>query len=259
MAEGVLENIILVCEDSLEGILTAIYEAYALRLPHEQILLQVGQEENLRLFASYREVQPDREKAEKVMSTLRKRFGEKDYYALCLALTTTAPEKAQAVYRTVVWGLACRRQGSILSHLVDDNVRRVMELSREALNELHHFREFLRFRELDGGGLYAVIKAKCNILTMLTMHFADRLPMENFLIYDEERELYAVHPAGKEWFLMEGQKGEGIELAEEELYYQELFRHFCHNISIEGRKNLKLQRNMLPLRFRPYMVEFPEK
>lgn len=89
--------------------------------------------------------------------------------------------------------------------------------------------------------------------------------MENFAICDENRKLYAIHPAGKDWFLMSGQhmppraeKGE-LTLTAEEEHYQELFRHFCHTISIEDRKNLKLQQNMLPLRFRNYMVEFVEK
>lgn len=136
---------------------------------------------------------------------------------------------------------------------------------------------FLCFEELETGILYAVISPKNNILPYLAEHYSDRLPMENFLIWDEGRDLYVVHPAGKEWFLLKesekknrGEKASDKKedahdeerfgaLSLEEKYYQELFRHFCHTISIEGRKNLNLQRNMLPLRFRPYMVEFFEK
>ncbi len=260
------QNQILVCEDSLEGIFTGIYEAYALRIPHDRIFLQVGHEGNLRLFAVYTEIRPDTEKVQKVMRTLRSRFGEKDYASLCMALTTSDRNKAQAVYKTIVWGLSGRYKGSILNHLIDDNVRRTMELAREAGNELHHYREFLRFQELENGILHAVTAPQCDILPMLITHFADRLPMENFIIYDEVRDYYAVHPAGREWFLMSGSTKEGTEVkqvckaeSEAEQYYQELFRHFCHTISIEERKNLNLQRNMLALRFRPNMVEFTQK
>ena len=45
-------------------------------------------------------------------------------------------------------------------------------------------------------------------------------------------------------------------LSEDEMTYQELFRQFCHTITIEGRRNAQLQKGMLPLRFREYMVEF---
>lgn len=261
--------VILLCEDSLEGIFTGIYDAYALRIPLDNVRLQVGEEENLRLFAIYRQVQPDTEKNGKVIRTLKQKFGMEDYRALCMALSSTDSEKAEAVFRTVVWGLSKDRRGSILAHLVDDNVRKVLELSRGATNEMHHLRGFLRFQELSDGILYAVISPKNNIIPYLAEHFSDRLPMENFLILDEGRDVYAVHPAGKEWFLVTGnpvsetdctgQRAHEAFVSEEERYYQELFRHFCHTISIEGRKNLKLQRNMLPLRFRPYMIEFFEK
>lgn len=260
------ENVMLLCKDSPEGILTGIYEAYALRIPHERIGLQIGQEETLMLFTSYKQIPADGEKAEKVSRTLRARLGEEDYYAICMALTTASAEKAQAVYKTVVYGLSAKRRGRVMEHLSDDNIRKVMELSRGAGNELRHLNGFLRFQELENGLLYAVIKPKNNILPMLAEHFADRLPGENFIIRDEGRNLYAVHPAGREWFLMDGQgrkddmeETDNCKLSQEEKHYQELFRSFCHNISIEDRKNLKLQRNMLPLRFRLYMTEFMKK
>ena len=258
------ESIVLICEDSMEGIFTGIYEAYALRLPHKKISLQIGEEENFRLFTSYRKVAPDAQKAQKVMQTLQRRFWEKDCHDLCMAMTAGDNRKADAVYKTVVWGLSGRCRGSILAHMADDSVRTVVELSRRAVNELHHMRGFLRFSELENGILYAVIAPKDNILPMLAGHFADRLPMENFLIFDESRELYAIHPACKEWFLMSGKVVEDeengrVEVSAAEEYYQELFQSFCHSISIESRRNLKLQQNMLPLRFRPYMVEFQKK
>ena len=38
--------------------------------------------------------------------------------------------------------------------------------------------------------------------------------------------------------------------------YQKLFQRFCESIAIEARVNPKLQRSMLPLRFRDNMTEF---
>ncbi len=266
------ENIILQCENSFVGILTGIYEAYALRIPHWRINLQIEEEGNLCLFSEYKKVEPDVQKAEKVSNTLQKKFGEKDFYTICLALASFSEKKAQAVYKTVVWGLSSGRRKNILGHLADDNVRTVMELGRQVENELHHLQGFLRFHELEGGILYAVMRPKSDIIMPLAEHFSDRLPMEDFLIYDEGRNQYAVHAAGKEWFMMQGESnknGDDAVNAEEDMkrmqpsaddgYYQELFCRFCHTISIEARKNLKLQQNMLPLRFRPYMVEFEKR
>ena len=83
------------------------------------------------------------------------------------------------------------------------------------------------------------------------------------MIYDECRNLFGIHPAGKDWYLVSGngfpENEEGMRLSEQELKIQELFRHFCHRISIKERENLHLQRNMLPLRFQEYMIEFDKK
>ena len=47
-----------------------------------------------------------------------------------------------------------------------------------------------------------------------------------------------------------------FQISEKEEKYRELFKHFCHKIAIKERKNLELQRNHLPLRYREYMTEF---
>ena len=109
--------------------------------------------------------------------------------------------------------------------------------------------------------LYAKIGPKSNAVTFLMPHFSDRLPIENFVIYDDTRGIFGVHPAGGQWYLLSGEEsGEReLRLSEQEMQYQELFRHFCRTIAIKERKNLKLQRNMLPLRFQEYMVEFRQK
>ena len=69
------EHYILICEDNEIGIFTGVYEAYERKLDHSTTVLQVGEEENLRLFAEYIRITPSQEKAEKVMRTIRKRFG----------------------------------------------------------------------------------------------------------------------------------------------------------------------------------------
>ena len=258
------EMVTLICEDSAEGIFTAIYEAYERKLSIEHVKLHVGEVYEPALFTTYQKVLPNEEKAEKVIRTLQKKFPQEDYLSLCYALSSPDKRKADAVFHTIVWGLKGLYQNSILEHLSCDAVRITMELARNAQNEYLHLRGFTRFEELKGGLLYTVIAPRNHILPQLAAHFADRFPGENFIMLDEGRLLYAVHPAHKQWFLVtpdpvertECSCSETVELSDRERYYQELFREFCHNISIEDRRNLKLQRNMLPLHFRLYMTEF---
>lgn len=258
--ENEFENIVMVCEDSLDGIFTGIYEAYEKKLPLSRTWLQIGEEDNIRLFTTYIEVKPNQEKAMKVVRTLKQRLGEDDYFTLCMALSSPSPDKAQAVFRTVVWGLKEKQCRSVMEHLTDDYIRRVLELSRNAGNELQHLKGFLRFHELEGDILYSVISPSNDLLPLLAIHFTDRLPKEDFVIFDEGRKLYAVHPSGRDWFMMkdcpETEAIGQMAMTKEEEYYQDLFRHFVKCISIEARANYQLQRNMLPIHFRKYMVEF---
>ena len=94
------------CEDTLEGIYTAIYNIYADR--HNLSDTRICLEEEYQLFAEYIPVETDTERALKVMRTCQKQFGERDYYSLCMALMTPDMEKAQAVYKTIAYGLKAK-------------------------------------------------------------------------------------------------------------------------------------------------------
>lgn len=250
------------CEDSLEGIFTAIFTAYEEKQNPRDTRISLSEE--LFLFAEHVSVIPHREKTFKVMNTLKKQFGEEDYLMLCLALSSSHEKKAQAVYQTVAAGLKARcARGHLFDNLADDWVNLAFCLARGANNENQHLRGFLRFQELENGVLFARIGPKNNLLTFLMPHFADRMPLENFMIYDEARGLFGIHPAKKQWYLVRedveilGFNGtEDWGLSKKEREYQELFRTFCHKMAVEGRENRKLQQNMLPLRFQEYMVEF---
>lgn len=252
----------LICEDSIEGVFTGIYEAYALREGHEHTHLQIGEEDNLKLFASYLYIQPDSVKTRKVAKTIQERLGRETYMSICRALAAEDVLKGEAVYQTVVDGITRGSGKRVLENTCNPHVNKVFCLARSTGSEIHRLMEFIRFQELQQGILYSKIGPKCNIVSFLMPHFADRLPLENFIIYDEKRELYGVHPAKKEWYLVSGLEesmDDTFQLSEKETEYQELFTMFCHTIAIKERKNLKLQQQMLPLRFQEYMIEFGKK
>lgn len=249
------------CQDSLESIFTAIYRVYEEHRRREEVLLSL--DDDPMLFSTEIEVEEDESRYSRVIHTLRNRFGEDDYADICLALTSPDTEKAQAVYGTVAAGLhaGCGR-GHLFDNLADAEVHKAFQLARNAGREYCHLRGFTRFQELKHGGMYAEIGPKNNLLTFLMAHFADRFPGENFVLRDAGRDLYGVHTsAGAErdsWYLLRGEHlcADRIQISVEEEKYQVLFKEFCTAIGIRERRNLALQRDMLPLRFRGYMTEF---
>ena len=257
-----MEETVLICEDSQESIFTAIYQTYEWKLDREQVFLQIGEEGNLRLFAKYIKVETDEDKAKKVASTIIRKMGEGVYWDVCCVLASEDAEKAQAVYRTIVTAIDQKQYRNVMSNIKDPFIQKAFELARATGREINHLEGFLRFQELENGVLYAGIGPKNNLVTLLMPHFQNRYPLENFIIHDDIRQIFVIHPAGKEAFVLTGNEFTDFHLpenSEEEKYFQSLFVEFCHTIAIKERKNLALQRNMLPLRFQEYMVEFGKK
>lgn len=263
-----MEIVVFVCEESIEGILTGVYDAWAEALSsglghaHCRLAVNNGKDYNLELFCSYRDTPADTVKAGKVIRTLRKRLGEEVYECLCYAMASREPDRAEAVYRTIVAGLSMEQGYRVLDKVTDPHVVRCFELKRNVGGEIHRELEFLRFKELENGVLLAKIHPKNDVLMYLGPHFSDRLPLENFLIYDTNRRKALFHEREKDWYMMDA-----LELDEEmagristeEEYYQDLFRMFCRTIAIESRENRALQRQFLPLYFRDVMPEFAKK
>ena len=242
------QHIIMVCEDSDTGIFTGIYEAYERKWNHDTTILQVGEEENLRLFSEYIPIVPDEEKAEKVIRTIRRRFGEETLRIIFEALASTDMKKGHMVYQMIVFGLKGQYEPVV----------KVVALSTTVWHECHHFYGFLRFQELSGGILFAKINPKARLLYLLGDHFSDRFPRENFMIYDEHHDLCLIHGSGRPWYIVSGEllQMEGLpEVSGDELRIQELFKYFCHKIAIKERENPMLQQQMMPLRYRSNMVE----
>ena len=250
---------VYICQDSPEGIFTAIYNIFENKhnLPDTRLLLEW---EPL-LLAEYIEVEADAEKSQKVLRTLFRRFGQEDTHLIFMALASSDPEKAEAVYRTIAYGLAEKvRPGHLFDHLADRYVLYAHKLSLNARRECQHFKGFLRFRELKSGGMYALINPKNNLLPELMEHFLDRFPSENFMILDEVRQQIGIHRSREGWFMtIDPEAFERIkatEVSEMQLYYEELFQKFCKTIAIKERRNEGLQKNLLPLRYRTHMTEF---
>ncbi len=257
-----MEEYVFICEDSLEGIFSGVYEVYEFKKEegiesHDMLHLAVKEPDMHRLFTQYIRLETDEEKAKKVIRTIKRELGEHTYYDLCLAAICADEEKADAIYHTIVTGLKYHDK-NVFARLHDKAVHKAFACRRNAANELHYCKEFLRFEELQNGILYAKIGPKNHVLPFLVPHFADRLPADNFVIYDETRREFALHPRYRQWYLVTNHEFDERELvySEEEQVYRELFTEFCQTIAIEERINLKLQRQMCALRYRPYMVEF---
>lgn len=245
------------CRDNLNSILTGVYDAWDSGLGHDKVKLEIENIGNMELFAEYVRVDEEAEKVEKVIRSIKRKLSEEVFAYVFKAAMSYERDKADAIYRFLI--VAFKEGSRVINHLGNPDVCRVFELTRNVSNEIHLLLGFIRFNELDSKILLAKIQPKNNVLSMIAPHFADRLSGENWIIFDENRKIAAVHKGLEGWVLVNG-IGDKIEnlrsLSEDELEYQKLWGIFFDTIAIKERKNEKLQKQLLPLRYRKNMVEF---
>ena len=260
---------IYVCEDSLTGIFSGIYEVWKRKMTAEEAGLEVGDSFERRLFCEYIFCKAEKRKALAVIRMIQKNLGVDVYEKISYALLSADRRKAEMVFRAMLEAKKLSRKDRLMEHLGNEAVRAVFGMYRQVANEAHHYKGFVRFRELKNKTLFAKIEPKHAVLPCIAEHFADRFPQENWVIYDKTHEVFLIHEKGKRYYFlqqymcMKGDSGSAQNItggfSEEEMDYEALWKEFVQSISVAERENRALQNQNLPLRFRTNLVEFSKE
>lgn len=146
---------VFVCEDSLDGILTGVYDAWDRRLGHSGVRLKTADTDTYELFCEYREVAADMEKARRCFGRYCAGWARKPGGRSAYACACPNSDKADAIYRLIARGLSMEDGTKAVHYLQDPSIALVMKLRQKAWHEAHRMLGFLRFEELPGGVLYA--------------------------------------------------------------------------------------------------------
>ena len=249
---------ILICEDSMEGIFSAVYDGWKYGNRYE-VCLHTGEPWERELFAEYESIPTDPVKAGKVISSIRKKLGMNVWEYIGYSAAADDPERGTAVFHTLWKALAHgRRNRDIMEELADPYVDQVFKLHTKVWHEYHRLLGFVRFREAGGGVLFSRITPDNDILEMLAPHFQNRYPLESWMIYDEKRNKVLLHPSGGACTVrrdvhLEPDKEQRLAETDE---YEQIWKEFCRSITIEARRNPALQQQFLPRKFQRNMTEF---
>lgn len=136
--------------------------------------------------------------------------------------------------------------------LGDADAAAAFALERAVTGEAHRYIEFIRFEERDGM-LGAVIHPKHQVLPLLRGHFCSRLPDEDFLIFDATHGTALLRKAHQVQYLAMKHYDPGTD--ENEQNWQALWKRFFRALTIEERRNERLQMGHVFKRFWPDMCE----
>lgn len=247
---------VFLCDGSLEGILSAVHRAYYSRYGHKNISIQICGNYEASLFCEYIQAETAYERAELVAGAIRKKIGIRAWDMVFKAAHSEDGDRAMAIYRFLNYGFVMGSR--VCGYLSDPYVHRVFELARTVERECHRHLQFIRFKELEGGILAAMIEPKSHILYMIGEHFADRFPWENWVIYDMSHKDACIHRAGGPWVVEKGVElhlDRLEDLSRTEQDFEDLWRTFFRHIEIDARKNPRCQMNMMPKYFWKDMTE----
>lgn len=260
----IFDEVAYVYDGSLEGLLSAIFAAYA---NHERPSeVACASKHQPRLGQRSFPVETNVEHAMRVRKGLVSKGGWSAFDAVRKAACSSNATAGTAAYSFVryVMDEHSGRQRPF-SNIAHPRVAPLYAICRSVSQECEHMRQFIRFEHLREGGADFWF-AKCNprdsVVPLVMGHFVERFNVQPFMIYDENHEIAGVYD-GDGWHLvnMAGAGLQGMTLpdkATEESSMQDAWRRFYRCVAVDARYNPELRRSFMPKRLWKNLTEMQE-
>jgi len=248
----------LVFDGSYEGLLTAVFESYRLKISRTLFITQ--DDWNGSLFEEPLMIETDQAKSDRVIAGILKKCGKKGVELLYRTFLSEAAEVPHLIAKFIKDAMASDL--NIVENYGDDTVLRLHQLNKKIGREVHRMHAFVRFQRTRDDIYYAVIEPDFNVLPLLPAHFENRYPAQRWLIYDAKRR-YGIH--------YDLNKVEFITFADDhrmslrqlsrdlvddaEPNYQVLWKSYFDSVNIPERRNMKLHLQHVPKRYWKYLSE----
>ena len=265
---------VYVFDNTLDGLLTAVFDSFFL---HQQPEMLLGEGEQLPLFADEPHVVvTDSGKAARVWKGLEKHLSVEGLRMIAVSWLSEERTLNQPlfnfickVFRQKVGDSSSSATDylSLERNASDADVLAVRNSCRRVLHEQLRMKQFIRFQKAKDGTYLAVVSPDHNVLSLITHHFQDRFNDQPWLIYDAKRH-YGYYYDGSAapihitfedesavpFDLTNGKLDDEV-LSENDRIFQDLWRTYFKAICIKERMNPKKQLSDMPRRYWKYMTE----
>ena len=257
---------VYVFDNTLDGLLTAVFDSFFL---HQQPECLLAEGEQLPLFADTpHRVIMDNEKAARVWKGLEKHLSRDGLHMIAISWLSEERALNQPLFNFI-----CKvfqqpaGTPSIENNASDPDVLAVRNTCRRVLHEQLRMKQFIRFQKAKDGTYLAVVSPDHNVLPLIIDHFQDRFNDQPWLIYDAKRHYgyyYDGHAApihitfedeAAVPFDLTNGKLDADVLSTDDALFQQLWRTYFKAICIKERMNPKKQLSDMPRRYWKYMTE----
>lgn len=253
--------IIFVFDNTFEGLLTSVFEAYS-RRTFPDALLPEG--EPLPLFHDeVFTVITEEEKAKRVWRGLQKKLSSGALS--CLAQCWLAEEAETPILLFRYMRKAIDAPRSIETNFADPDVLEFSRMWKRVDWERLRMLQFIRFQKAADGTFFAAVEPEKNALPLAIDHFKDRFADQPWLIYDIKRaygfyyDLKEVRQitfeeGSREGHLVTGMLDESL-MDKDEKLFQQLWKTYFKAICIKERMNPRKHKQDMPVRYWKHLTE----
>lgn len=237
-------EIFYIYDGSFEGLLSVIFTAVYSRV--RPCGISTDRTLQFAFATRYVDVETNRIHARRVHDAIYKKIGTLGLKRLYYVFLSDHPNKDLIIYNYMMLGF---KNGQLTNSALSDNtVSAAFKISETVSRETEKFRQFTRFNVMQWGVQYAKIAPNNNILPILTPFFVNRLKIIPFVIHDVTHDVCAIYDT-KEWRIVSSEGLHAPEFSEDEAKIKSLWEAFFNAITIEPRKNTKLQKQNMPARY----------
>lgn len=238
-------------DNSFEGLLTAIFYSYG-----EKLDCCITKEKNFipSLLNEVIEVKTETDKFKRVYKSIHEKLNDSILKNIYMLYLSDIPESDTLVLNYLK---LCYRYGASINLAKNNDIIILVDkYCRKVGHEAHIFTGFIRFKEVAPLTFYSSIEPDHNILPLIIDHFTKRFSDQNFIIHDLKRNSALIYNKDKAIIteFTEEQAKKFIDSTSDK-EFENLWSIFYKATDIKERKNLRLQRQMMPKRYWKHIFE----
>lgn len=239
--------IYLIYENSFEGFLTSVFEAFYLR--RTDIHLLPDSLEPPLLF-DCRTIPADSGKAMRVQDSIKQKLGSNTLWIVWTAWLSHESDISDTLLSYL--RLAFKLGMDISKMSQNDTVFKAVSAAERVKREAHRFIEFVRFKKYRN--IYSAdIFPDYEILPLIVRHFTERFNDQNFIIRDKHYHKALIYYDRKTAIADMPEFFEINDMQDDE--FEDMWKKYYSAMCIESRKSRRRMLSFMPLKYHRYMTE----
>lgn len=250
-------------DGTMTGLLSCIFRAFEFK--EFDVKVTANPQAQNGLFDDFIHVASNESQGQRVWQGLKQKVSSSSLKAFYYAFLSEKEQAFQNLFDFAVY--VFQNQRPVDKDYGHHAVIGMSQWCKQVGREKHRMEAFVRFKKAKDGLFLSLVKPDFNVLPIISRHFKERYQDQRWLIYDEQRQygiyydLDDVHQIEMNAEIVDPQIRIGhsqsfsIELDDEEILYDQLWKDYFKSVNIQARQNLKLHIQYVPKRYWRYMNE----